>query len=250
MNLLMPTDLPVSWPLAFLAGVVSFLSPCVLPLVPSYVAYVSGFTLEELEAADAGRARRAAALHALVFGVGFGVVFMTLGAAATAAGQALNRALPWIHRLGGILIAGLGLYLMGLLRIPALGRERRVHLGRRPEGFVGSFLAGVVFGAGWTPCIGPILASILVYAGLEATMLQAMALLAVYGLGLAIPFLVAAIGFNWLLTGIERIRRWVVPLERAAGAVLVLMGILMVSGTFASLTAYLAGLGQLFQLEM
>lgn len=246
----MPTDIPVSYPLAFLAGIVSFLSPCVLPLVPSVVAYVSGFTLEELEAADARAARRAAALHTLVFGAGFGVVFMTLGLAATAAGQALGRWLPWVHRLGGVVIVGMGLYLMGLLPIPALARERRVHLARRPEGFAGSFLAGVAFGAGWTPCIGPILASILVYAGIEATMLPAAALLAVYGLGLAIPFLVAAIGFGWLLAGIDRVRRWAVPLERVAGAVLVVVGILMVSGRFASLTAYLAGLGQLFQLEM
>lgn len=246
----MPTDVPVSYPLAFLAGIVSFLSPCVLPLVPSWVAYVSGFTLEELEAADAGAARRAAAVHALVFSAGFGLVFMTLGLAATAAGQVVGRALPWVHRVGGVLIVAMGLYLMGVLPIPALGRERRVHLGQRPEGFAGSFLVGVVFGAGWTPCIGPILASILVYAGMEATMLEATALLAVYGLGLTIPFLVAAIGFGWLLAGIERVRRWSVPLERVAGAVLVVVGIVMVSGRFASLTAYLAGLGQLFQLEM
>ena len=152
----------MSFPLAFLAGVVSFLSPCVLPVVPGYLTFVSGMTLDELQDGDTRTARRRAVLHALLFGLGFGLVFMTLGAAATAAGQALARWLPLITRLGGVVVVLFGLYLLGALRLPWLARERRVHLASRPSGLLGSVAVGIAFGAGWTPCIGPVLATILV----------------------------------------------------------------------------------------
>jgi cytochrome c-type biogenesis protein len=243
-------DVGVSFPLAFLAGLVSFLSPCVLPVVPGYLTFVSGMTLDELRDGDVGRARARAVLHAALFGIGFGIVFMTLGAAATAAGQGLARWLPAITRFGGVLVIAFGLHSMGLLRIPGLARERRAHLASRPEGWIGSILVGIAFGAGWTPCIGPVLASILLYAGLETTMLEGMALLGTYGLGLAVPFIGSAVALNWVLAGTRRLGPWLPWIERVAGAMLVALGVLMVGGWFAELTAYLADLGQVFTLEL
>lgn len=243
-------DVTVSLPLAFAAGVVSFLSPCVLPVVPSYLAFVSGLTLEELREGTTAGARRAAVLHSLLFVLGFGAVFMTLGWAATAAGQAFARTLPWLSRLGGVALIVFGLYLAGLLRVPGLSREVRVHLASRPSGWAGSFLVGVAFGAGWTPCIGPVLASILLYAGMEATQGQGVLLLATYAVGLGIPFVAASAMFNGFLAGVQQVRKWMVPLGRAAGAVLVLVGALMVTGSYATLASILAGMGQLVNLEM
>jgi cytochrome c-type biogenesis protein len=243
-------DVSVSLPLAFVAGLVSFLSPCVFPVVPSYVAFVSGLTLEELRGGSVTAARRAAAIHSTLFVLGFTAVFMTMGWAATAFGQAFAQTLPWLNRIGGLLLVLLGLYLAGLLRLPALAREMRVHLSSRPTGPAGSFLVGVAFGAGWTPCIGPILASILLYASLEATRMQGTLLLTTYAVGLGLPFIVASVAFNGFLAGTERVKKWIMPLSRAAGAVLVLVGIMMLTGSFARLTAFLAGLGQLVNLEM
>jgi cytochrome c-type biogenesis protein len=243
-------EITVSFPLAFLAGAVSFLSPCVLPVVPSYVVFVSGLTLEELRAGTAGGARRAAVIHSLLFVLGFTAVFMTLGWAATSAGQALAQALPWLNRLGGVILIFFGLHLAGVLPIPALAQEMRVHLRGRPTGPAGSFLVGVAFGAGWTPCIGPVLASILLYASLEATRSQGALLLATYALGLGLPFVLASVAFNGFLAGTKKMRDWMVPLGRVAGAVLVVVGIMMVTGSLATLTASLAGLGQFVNLEM
>lgn len=243
-------EISVSFPLAFLAGLVSFLSPCVLPVVPSYVVFVSGVTLEELREGTSSGARRAAVLHSVLFVVGFTAVFMTLGWAATSAGQAFGRALPWLNRLGGLVLVLFGLYLAGVLRLPALAREMRVHLSGRPTGPAGSFLVGVAFGAGWTPCIGPVLASILLYASLESTQLQGSLLLATYALGLGIPFVLASIAFNGFLASTRKMKDWMTPLGRLAGATLVLIGVMMVTGTFATLTEFLAGLGQFVNLEM
>lgn len=242
-------EVTVSWPLAFLAGVVSFLSPCVLPVVPAYLVLVTGLTLDELREGTARGARRTALFHSVLFVAGFGAVFMSLGWAATAAGQALTRALPWVNRVGGVGVLALGLYMLGLVRMPALAREIRVHLTSKPTGPAGSFLLGIAFGAGWTPCIGPVLASILLYAGMEATRTRGALLLATYGLGLGLPFVVASVAFSVFVTGAERARRWSVGLERAAGVVLVVVGVAMVTGGFARVASFLAGLGQLINLE-
>jgi cytochrome c-type biogenesis protein len=231
--------------LAFVAGLVSFLSPCVLPLVPSYITFVTGMTLDELTAHGRDAARRRAVLHALVFVLGFTLVFIALGATATALGAATRRALPLLQQIGGVAIAAFGLSMLGVLRPPALMRERRVHFASKPAGLVGSALVGVAFGAGWTPCIGPVLASILLYAGIEATMMRGMLLLVAYAIGLGIPFLIAAVGFNWYLASARRITRWLRPLELAAGAILVLVGVLLFPGRFTALSSFLAGFGQL-----
>lgn len=243
-------EVQVGFGLAFVAGVVSFLSPCVLPVVPSYLAFVSGLTLEELKEGTTGRARRAAVVHSVLFVLGFAGVFMTMGWAATAFGQAVARALPWLSRAGGVVLVVLGLFLAGVLRVPALARELRMHPAARPAGPLGSLFVGVAFGAGWTPCIGPILASILLYVSFESTRPDGALLLGTYAVGLGLPFVLASVAFNWFVAGAERARRWVVPLGRVAGTLLALIGLLMVSGSFASLTSYLAGLGQLITLEM
>ena len=239
-------DVSVPLGVAFLAGVVSFLSPCVLPIVPSYVTFITGMTLDELTARGTAAARARAALHAALFVLGFMLVFVTLGATATVFGAVLQRSLPLLQQTGGIIIALFGLYLVGALRIPALMRDRRVHLASRPAGLVGSVLVGVAFGAGWTPCVGPVLASILLYAGTTATMGRGMLLLGAYGIGLGIPFFVAAVGLNWYIAGARRLTRWLRPVEIVAGTLLIAVGVLLFTGRFTALSAFLAGFGQLF----
>lgn len=239
----------VSYPLAFLAGLVSFLSPCVLPVVPGYITFVSGLTLEDLQDGSRADARRTAALHSALFILGFGLVFMTLGAGVGAMGGALGRGLPWLSRVGGILVALFGVHLLGVIRVPALAREVRVHLTSRPAGALGSVVVGAAFAAGWTPCVGPILASILLWAGLEATAVQGSLLLGAYALGLAVPFFGAALAFGWFLAGSGAAKRWLGLLERTAGVFLIVLGLMMVTGHFTALTAALADMGQLITLE-
>ncbi len=234
--------------IAFLAGLASFLSPCVLPIVPSYVSYVTGLTLDELRGGG-GAARRQAALHSGLFILGFSLLFIGLGASATALGRTLSRLLPVFQQVGGAVVIVFGLYMLGLLKIPALMRERRLGGSLQPVGKVGSVLAGLAFGAGWTPCVGPVLASILLYAGLQGTMIRGMLLLTSYSLGLAVPFFAAAVAFNWTLTRLKPVRRWLGPLERATGAFLVVLGFLLLTGRFAALSGFFAGFGQLLHLE-
>ena len=238
-------EVSVSFGVAFLAGVVSFLSPCVLPIVPSYVTFITGMTLDELTVRGTAAARAKAALHASLFVLGFTLVFVTLGATATMLGAALQRSLPLLQQIGGVIITAFGLYLVGLLRIPALMRDRRVHLASKPAGLAGSLLVGVAFGAGWTPCVGPVLASILLYAGTKTTMAKGMLLLGTYALGLGIPFFVAAVSLNWYLAGTRRLLRWLRPVEIVAGLLLIVVGVLLFTGRFTALSAFLAGFGQL-----
>jgi cytochrome c-type biogenesis protein len=239
----------VSFPLALAAGLASFLSPCVLPVVPAYLVFVTGLSLDELRAGTVAAARRTALVQSVLFVLGFAAVFMTMGWAATSLGRVVGRALPWLDRAGGVLLMALGLYLAGLVRAPGLAREIRVHLTSRPSGAVGSLVLGIAFGAGWTPCIGPVLASILLYASVDTTRTQGTLLLGTYALGLGLPFVVASVAFNAFVTGTERVRRWSVGLERAAGVALVIVGLAMVTGGFARVAAFLAGLGQLINLE-
>ena len=239
-------DVSVSVTMAFIAGVVSFLSPSVLPIVPSYVTFITGMTLDELTARGTASARAKAALHAFLFVLGFTLVFVTLGATATVFGAVLQRSLPLLQQVGGVVIVLFGLYLVGLLRLPALMRDRRVHLASRPAGLAGSVLVGVAFGAGWTPCVGPVLASILLYAGTTATMGTGMLLLGAYAIGLGIPFFVAAVALNWYVAGARRLTRWLRPVEVVAGTLLIAVGVLLFTGHFTALSAYLAGFGQLF----
>lgn len=233
--------------IAFTAGIFSFLSPCVLPLVPSYLTFVTGMSLEDLQE---GVNRQATMVHATLFVLGFSLIFVLLGASASFLGQFFRHYELWIARVGGGVIMILGLHLTGVFRLTALLQEKRIHLRNKPAGYLGTVGVGMAFGAGWTPCIGPILGSILLYASLEATMTEGMLLLGTYALGLGVPFVGASVGLNWFLAGSVKARTWIVPLQRIAGTVLIIIGLLMVTGRFVTMTAFLAGMGQLINLDL
>jgi cytochrome c-type biogenesis protein len=223
---------------ALLAGLLSFLSPCVLPLVPSYIAFLTGMT----GVAEIGSRRHLALLHAFLFVAGFTLIFLALGATATAFGRVLNYYQHWLERVGGVLIVIFGLYALGVLRIGALSREMRFQMGDKPLGFLGSVLAGMAFGAGWTPCIGPILGGILLYTSSQADFSKGLTLLLAYSAGLAIPFLVAAVALERFLAWFQRFRRYIGWVERIAGAMLVVVGMMMIFGLFTMMSGWLTDL--------
>ena len=222
--------------IAFGAGLASFLSPCVLPLIPSYVTFITGLSLD-----DAGRARRATLIHALLFVAGFSLIFLALGASATLIGRLLVTYRVWISRVGGVLVLAFGLYLLGVFNLGAFARERRIHLTDKPIGYLGTVLVGIAFGAGWTPCIGPILGSILTYAATQAEVSRGVALLGAYSLGLAVPFVIAAVAVERFLEAFAVIRRHLVWVTRTAGAVLVVVALLMITDYLTVLTSILQG---------
>ena len=226
-----------SFALAFVAGLLSFLSPCVLPLIPSYVGFLTGLTLEELEV------RRGTALaHALWFVAGFSLIFIALGATASALGVLFLRSQVWIGRIGGGVVILFGLYLLGVLRPALLMRERKVQLARKPLGYLGSAFVGVTFGAAWTPCIGPILGAILTLAAAQASVGHGAALLTAYSAGLALPFVVTALALDRFLAWFQRFRPYLVWVERIAGGLLILLGLLLVTDRFTLLAGWLQGL--------
>lgn len=230
-------ELEIGVAVAFGAGVLSFLSPCVLPLVPSYLSFVSGVGIEDLEAGGAS-ARRTAFTHSLFFVLGFSLIFLMLGASATLIGRVFREYQLWIARIGGGVIVLFGLYLLGLRPGLFLQRERRIHLKNKPLGYLGSTLVGVTFGAGWSPCIGPILGGILMFAATREMMTDGLVLLGFYSLGLAVPFLVASLAVSWFLGAFDRFRSYLPWVERASGALLVLVGVLLISGRFTALAAW------------
>ena len=226
-----------SFALAFVAGLLSFLSPCVLPLIPSYVGFLTGLTLEELEV------RRGTALaHALWFVAGFSLIFIALGATASAFGVLLLRSQVWIGRIGGGVVILFGLYLLGVLRPALLMRERKVQLARKPLGYLGSAFVGITFGAAWTPCIGPILGAILTLAAAQASVGHGAALLTAYSAGLALPFVVTALALDRFLAWFQRFRPYLLWVERTAGTLLILLGLLLVTDRFTLLAGWLQGL--------
>jgi cytochrome c-type biogenesis protein len=208
------------------------------------VSFISGLSLDEM-----GERRWTAVTHALLFISGFTLIFMALGASATQLGRFLNVYQVWLERFGGLLIIFFGLYLMGAIRWGALAQERRVHLQHKPMGYLGSVLVGLAFGAGWTPCIGPILGSILMYTSAKASLGQGMGLLFAYSMGLAVPFLLAALAVERFLEWFKRFRRFIPLTTRIAGAILIAVGLLLVSGYFSILAGWLQGLTPEFLFE-
>ncbi|MBI2072493.1 MAG: sulfite exporter TauE/SafE family protein [Gemmatimonadetes bacterium] len=222
---------------AFLAGVLSFLSPCVLPLVPSYVSFITGLSLDEV-----GERRWTALTHALLFILGFTLIFVALGATATGLGRLLNYNQVWLERVGGALIILFGVYLLGGFRWMFLERERRVHIQDKPLGYLGSVLVGLAFGAGWTPCIGPILGSILLYTSTQAGLREGIVLLLAYSFGLAVPFVLAAVAVERFIEWFRRYRKYIPLTTRLSGALLVAVGLLVATGYFSLLAGWLQAL--------
>jgi cytochrome c-type biogenesis protein len=229
---------------AFLAGLVSFLSPCVLPLVPGYVALISGSSLEELKSEDPKLMRRTL-VNSAFFIAGFSAVFIALGAGATWIGQVLLQKLTLLYRIAGLLIILFGLHMTGLLKIGWLYREARFHDTARPASALGSLVMGLAFAFGWSPCIGPILAAILAIAASADQVYQGIFLLSIYSLGLAIPFLLTTLGINRFLRFYQRFRQHLHRLEVAAGVMLIVLGALIATNQFTRLSGYLSFLNKL-----
>ena len=232
--------------IALSAGVLSFLSPCVLPLVPSYLTFVTGMSLEDLQG---GVNRRVTMTHSILFVAGFSLIFILLGASASFLGQFFKAYEIWIARIGGVIIILLGLHMAGVFKLVPLMQEKRVHLADKPAGYLGTLGVGMAFGAGWTPCIGPVLGAILTYGFSQDTMWAGVGLLTVYSLGLAIPFLVAALALDWFLQVFKRFRRFIPVVEKASGALLVFLGLLLLTGRFTMLSSWLSQLTPGFILD-
>ena len=227
---------------AFMAGLFSFLSPCVLPLIPSYLSFVSGVSLEEMRAPHVeNRVRWRVALNSLAFIFGFSLVFVSLGASASFLGSLFLGYRSFIRIFGGILIMLVGVYLMGLLKIPLLGRYLQFQLNRlkdKPTGYLGSILIGVTFAVAWTPCVGPILGAILTLAGTSAQIDKGVFLLTTYAAGLAFPFFLSAVALNSFFQFFAGFRRYIHAVHMGAGILLVAVGILLVTDYMTLLNIY------------
>lgn len=217
--------------IAFFAGLLSFFSPCVLPLVPSYITYITGVSFNELtDVRTRGSLKRVTACHSVFFILGFSLIFILMGASASYLGQLLSRYQTWIVRIGGMLIILLGIHFI-LQIFPFLQIEKQFHLKGKPKVYWGSFLVGIVFAAGWTPCIGPILSTILIYASTSQKFQTGIMLLAFYSLGLGIPFFLSSLAFNLFLSTFEKIRRYMRVIIFISGFFLIGIGILILTDT-------------------
>lgn len=228
---------------AFLAGVLSFLSPCVLPLVPGYVSLISGTTVDGIQGQNQ-RLLRQVMFSSAMFILGFSIVFIALGAVATTLGQVTRQYYPLLTRIAGVVIIVFGLHLTGIWKIKALYADKRMHSVKGGSTPWGAFLVGFAFAFGWTPCIGPILATILAFAAAEETVLKGTLLLAVYSLGLAVPFLLTSIGIDRFLRFYARFRRHLHAIEVASGVLLIVVGLLIVTRHFTVLSGYLSFLNR------
>lgn len=230
----------VSLLMAFGAGLLSFLSPCVLPVIPSYVSYITGLSFDDLTGSqDRGRIRKITITNSLFFIAGFSFIFVMLGVSSSFLGGFLSDHQGTIRKIGGAMIVLFGLYIAGVLRIGVLSRDKRLHLQNKPAGLLGTFLVGAAFAAGWTPCIGPVLGSILIYASTTDSVATGMGLLSVYALGLGIPFLITSIAINTALSYFKRINRYMRFISVVTGLLLVVVGILLFTGDFSILTQYI-----------
>ena len=226
----------ISLLIAFGAGVLSFLSPCVLPLVPSYIAFITGLSFDELTQERPKRAmRRTILAHSLLFILGFSALFTALGASASMIGQFLSAYRDAIRIAGGILIILFGLFISGVFSFAFLQQEKKLHLQHKPLGYVGSFLVGVTFAAGWTPCVGPILSSILLYASTAEDARSGMLLLFAYSLGMGLPFFICALAINTFLGYLQKARRYIGVFTKVAGILLILVGVLLLTNSLTFL---------------
>jgi len=228
----------VTYPVAAFAGLVSFLSPCVLPLVPPYLSFMAGTAIEDFVEGGERRVRRDVPLVALLFVLGFSTVFVLLGATASAFGQVLRSYIDVLSIAAGVAIIAMGLHFLGVFRIAMLFREKRVQV-EKPSGPLGAYVMGLAFAFGWTPCIGPVLAAILAVAGSEESVGRGALLLSVYSLGLGIPFILAAFAMEHVVKFVRRFRAHFGKVEKAMGVLLVLTGISFLTGSMTSFSFWL-----------
>jgi cytochrome c-type biogenesis protein len=228
---------------AFLAGLVSFLSPCVLPLVPGYVSLISGAGVEQLKAQESQLLRKVM-LNSVAFILGFSVVFITLGAVATEVSQMLSRYRSTLAQIAGVVIILFGLHLTGVFKIKALYTDARLHSVKGGSTAWGAFVIGFAFAFGWTPCVGPVLTVILTFAAAQDSITKGVMLLAIYSMGLAVPFLLTALGVERFLKFYSRFRAHMHAIEVASGALLVVLGVLLVLGRFTIISNYLSFLNR------
>jgi cytochrome c-type biogenesis protein len=223
---------------AFAAGFLSFISPCVLPLIPGYISFVSGASLEDMRAGQ-GATRRQVLLSSLTFVIGFSLVFIALGASATAIGRFIFDKQPLLSKIAGVLIIIFGLHMMGVFKLGFLENEKRAQTSRKPAGPVGALLVGIAFAFGWTPCIGPILAGILGIAASKDSIGEGVLLLAVYSLGLGVPFMLTSMAIDRFFSVTAKIRKHYHAIELTSGGLLVAIGLLIFTGQLTVIVRYL-----------
>jgi cytochrome c-type biogenesis protein len=234
----------ISFPLAFIAGILSFLSPCVLPLIPSYVSFITGISFKDLTVGvDRKRVRYLTMTNSLAFIAGFSSVFIGLGISSSAIGGFLFQYMDMIRIIGGVLVIIFGFFIAGFLKLDFLMKEKKIHLSGKPAGYIGTFIVGMTFAAGWSPCIGPILGAILVYAGSKGSALYGFQLLAVYSLGMAIPFFLSALAINVFLSYSPKIAKFMRVIMIASGLLLIVFGILLLTDQIRVLARFLPDVG-------
>lgn len=229
---------------AFSAGLLSFVSPCVLPLVPSYISYITGLSVEQLtDVSERAKFKKAIVLNSLLFIAGFSAVFIAFGASASLLGQVLVTYQDYIRRIGGVLIVVFGLYLLGVLNLNFLKMEHRYQFRNRPAGYLGSFFIGVAFAAGWTPCVGPVLGSILLYAGTTDSLIDGIMLLTSYSLGLGLPLFLTALGVDRFLAYFREVRAYLWGVSTVSGVLLVVVGVMIYANSLTMVTSFLERYG-------
>lgn len=237
----MPGTENVSIFIALSAGFISFLSPCILPLIPSYMAFITGISLEELShEKNLKRVRKIVIINSLLFILGFSIIFIALGASATFMGKFLSRNIRWFEIVGGCVVILLGLHFIGIFRLKFLNREKKIHLKNKPLGFIGTVLVGMAFGAGWTPCVGPILGAILTMAATTQNIFKGIVLLAFYSVGLGLPFLISGLIIHKFFEYFKAVRKYFKVITAVGGILLIILGVLLITGYFSSISSYLS----------
>ena len=236
----MPGSENISIFVALSAGLISFLSPCILPLIPSYLAFITGVSIEELTIEDnLKQVRLKVIANSLMFILGFSLIFVALGASATLVGKFLSQNIRWFEIVGGALIILFGLHFSGIFRLRFLDREKKFHLKKKPLGYLGTVLVGMAFGAGWTPCVGPILGSILTMAATTQNIIKGIVFLAFYSLGIALPFFISGLILHKFFEYFQSIRKYFKVITTVGGILLIIVGILLISGYFSAMSSCL-----------
>jgi len=234
----------ISLPLAFLAGVLSFLSPCVLPLIPSYVSFITGISFKDLTVGtDRKKIHYLTITNSIAFILGFSTVFIALGVSSSAVGSFFFQYMDMIRIIGGVLVIIFGLFIAGILKLDFLMIQKKISLSGKPAGYIGTFVVGMTFAAGWSPCIGPILGTILVYAGSKGSALYGFQLLAAYSLGLGVPFFLSALAINVFLSYSPKLAKFMRAIMLISGLLLIIFGILLLTDQIRVLTRLLPDFG-------